>query len=102
MTSAEIAAQLLEFTETWDVASVVLGFPGTETFNVVYTFVGEEPPSSRSNYRSNPSSAIRMKSVNELSSEISTFTSCDYVPIGLIVWREYAPQQLQFMTQIFP
>src|SRR5206468_11197411 len=89
MTSAEIAARLLELTKTWDVASLVLGFSGTPMFHVVYAFVGEESPG-------------RLKSLNELSSEISTFIGHGYIPIGLLAWHEYAPQQAQLQTQIFP
>src|SRR5205809_2327842 len=90
MTSAELAAQLLELAKTWTVASLVLGFSSTPMFSVVYTctFVGEEPLG-------------KIKSFNELQAEISTLMDNDYVPIGLILWYEFAPQQAQIHTQIF-
>ena|SRR6266487_3888436 len=88
MTSSDLAAQLLELAKTWTVAALVLGFRHTPIFKVVYHFVGEEPPG-------------KVKSFNELSSEISTLISYDYIPIGWIVWHEYAPKLAQFMTRVF-
>ena len=89
MNSADFAERLVDLTKSWDVAGALLGFKGTDTFQVVLTCVGEEPHQ-------------RPKSLNEISAEISTFMDNDYIPIGFIAWTEYAPKQAKLMAQVLP
>ena len=89
MNSAELAERLVDLTKSWDVASALLGLKGTVISQVVLTCVAEQ-------------SHQRPKSLSEISAEISTYMGNDYVPLGFIAWKEFAPKQAKLTSLVLP
>ena len=81
-----IAHEVIELAKSWGRGFIIIGFRGTEILSSVSPFADGEDRS-------------RLKSPQELSEELSALADRNGVPLCLIAYKIYAPQQARFIAR---
>lgn len=86
MQTQNVAHEAIELTKLWDKVAVIIGFKDSEIFTSVVPFDCDASP-------------LRLKSLDEISAELFTLADLGGVPICLIAYKEYEPQQVIFTAK---